>query len=68
MLARLCTSVPHANPDGASLRFPHFHTYRESFDDKWAVEVEIKGDLASALQFFCKKINLPEPVIQGGLA
>jgi hypothetical protein len=67
VLARLCTSVPHMNPDGVRIRFPHLHTYKENFGDKWAEEIDLQGDVASSLEFFCKKINLPAPVIQGGL-
>ncbi len=29
VLARLCTSVPHTNPDGEELGAPHLHWYRE---------------------------------------
>lgn len=31
ILARLCTSVPHTNPDGITLSAPHFHRHREGF-------------------------------------
>src|SRR5690349_5974217 len=36
VLARLCHSAPHTNPDREFVESPHFHTYRERFDDKWA--------------------------------
>ncbi|WP_157358401.1 hypothetical protein [Amycolatopsis sp. ATCC 39116] len=68
VLARLCTSVPHTNPDGLQLGFPHMHRYRESDGDKWAEKVDGTTDLTSALDYFCKAVNLPAPDLQGGLA
>lgn len=68
VLARLCTSVHHTNPDGELLSYPHLHSYRESYGDKWASLVDIpENDPAGALKFFCHRINLPEPYTQGGL-
>lgn len=68
ILARLCTSVPHTNPDGITLSAPHFHRYREGFGDKYARELEPLPNLQSALKFFCQQVNLPEPQIQGGIS
>ncbi|GAA1980812.1 DUF6978 family protein [Amycolatopsis minnesotensis] len=67
VLARLCTSVPHGNPDGTVIGFPHLHKYREGDLDKWAETVDNFADPAEALNFFCREINLPEPELQGGL-
>lgn len=66
VLSRMCTAVSHTNPDGAPLTFPHFHKYREGFGDKFAEQLEPFADIASALYFFCDRINLPQPSIQGG--
>lgn len=68
ILARLCTSVPHGNPDGESIGFPHLHTYREGYEDRYAKQLEPFADHCDALHFFCKKINLPTPDIQGGIS
>lgn len=68
ILARLCTSVPHTNPDGERIGFPHLHAYREHFDDRFAEQVEPFGDLSEALKFFCNRINLPMPDTQGGVS
>lgn len=67
VLARLCTGVSHANPDGEVLQAPHFHRYREGYDDRWAEQLEPFVDLDAAFTFFCKAVNLPIPDIQGGL-
>ncbi|WP_410563846.1 DUF6978 family protein [Amycolatopsis sp. cmx-4-61] len=67
VLARLCTAVPHGNPDGEQIGFPHLHIYREGYDDKWAEELPEVSDIMSAMDRFCKTINLPSPDIQGGL-
>lgn len=68
VLARLCTSRSHTNPDGEVISFPHLHHYRESYGDKWASMVAIpEGNIDGALKFFCHLINLPEPYTQGGL-
>jgi hypothetical protein len=40
VLARLCHSAPHTNPDGKFVESPHFHTYRAGFDDKYAESLE----------------------------
>ncbi len=68
VLARLCTAVPHTNPDHEVLRGPHLHRYREEYDDKWAEQVEPFTDLAQAIEFFCNKINLAVPDVQGGIS
>jgi hypothetical protein len=66
VLARLCTAKPHGNPDGTDVGSTHLHLYREGDHDKWASEVGPFEDVFAALQFFCKRINLPAPEIQGG--
>jgi hypothetical protein len=66
VLARLCTSVPHGNPDGVRVGWPHLHLYREGEHDKWAEELVGLDDKESALKFFCMRISLPDPVIYGG--
>jgi hypothetical protein len=68
VLARLCNSVPHTNPDGTAIGAPHFHRYREGFGDRIAQEVEPFGDLQGALKFFCEQIDLPAPQTQGGIS
>lgn len=68
VLARLCTGVPHTNPDGQKVQVPHLHRYREGYEDKWAIQVDSFDDRVGALEFFCNKINLPMPDIQGGLS
>jgi hypothetical protein len=67
VLARLCTSVTHLNPDDQHVGAPHLHLYREGCEDKWATRVGPHEDLSASLGFFCKQINLPVPVLQGGL-
>ena len=38
ILARLdLGGPPHENPDGEEISFPHLHTYRAGYADKWAV-------------------------------
>jgi hypothetical protein len=66
VLARLCTSVRHTNPDAAVVEPPHLHLYRQGDADKWAVPLE-QGSLDDLLRQFCKQVNLPEPDIQGGV-
>jgi hypothetical protein len=68
VLARLCTAVPHTNPDGGELRWPHFHRYREDYEDKWAEQVGPSVDLPEAMEYFCNRINLARPDIQGGIS
>jgi hypothetical protein len=63
----MCLTVPHTNPDGTAVEFPHYHTYREGFDDKFADSVGVFGSMSEALDDFCGRINLPAPKIQGGL-
>jgi Family of unknown function (DUF6978) len=66
VLARLCTSAPHTNPgDDELLGSPHFHRYREGFAARFAELVDPFADVSSALNFFCDRINLPYPDIQG---
>jgi hypothetical protein len=67
VLSRMCTAVPHTNPDGTLLTFPHLHRYTEEFGDRVAEQLEPFVDVASALNFFCDRINLPQPDIQGGI-
>jgi hypothetical protein len=66
VLARLCTSVPHTNPDGIAIGSPHFHRYREGFGARYAESVGPFSDVPSALNFFCDQLNLPQPDIEGG--
>jgi hypothetical protein len=67
ILARLCTSIPHTNPDGSLIEPPHFHSYREEYECRYAETVNNVEGPVQALTFFCEKINLPIPDIQGGL-
>ncbi|MEO7196026.1 MAG: hypothetical protein ABIZ05_14645 [Pseudonocardiaceae bacterium] len=66
VLARLCHSVPHTNPDGELVKSPHFHTYREGFDDKYAESTEGGHGVIDSLEVFCRRVNLPLPSFQGG--
>jgi hypothetical protein len=66
VLARMCTAVPHTNPDGERLAGPHFHSYREGYEDRWAEQLTPFESTMAALMEFCKRINLPIPDIQGG--
>jgi len=65
VIARLCTAVPHTNPDGRRLGFPHLHLYREGQDDKWAEELADLEDKAAALEYFCTRVRLPAPTPSG---
>lgn len=67
ILARLCTSMPHRNPDGEAIGMPHLHKYREGYEDKYAEAIDTFIDPTAALISFCKVINLPTPDIQGGV-
>jgi hypothetical protein len=67
VLARMCTAVPHSNPDGERLAGAHFHSYREGYEDRWARAVGPYGRPAEALMDFCKLINLPAPDLEGGV-
>ncbi|WP_433243442.1 DUF6978 family protein [Actinomadura nitritigenes] len=67
ILARLCTSVPHHNPDGEAVGMPHLHKYREGYEDKYAEKLDEFNDPTEALILFCKAINLPAPDVQGGV-
>lgn len=31
--------APHRNPDGAEIKCPHLHLYKEGFGDKWAIPI-----------------------------
>jgi hypothetical protein len=66
VLARLCTSIPHTNPDGNAIGAPHLHLFREGFEAKWADELEPFATHRSALSYFCERVNLPLPDIKGG--
>ena len=66
VLARLCHSAPHTNPDGEFIESPHFHTYREGFDDKCAESLEGVHSVINSLEVFCRRVNLPFPSFQGG--
>lgn len=65
VLSRLCTAVPHQNPDGTRIGMPHLHRYSERYGDKFAVELGEFPDVPKALEFFCETINLPKPDMQG---
>lgn len=67
VLARMCLVAPHKNPDGIRIESPHYHTYREPYDDKFASEVGKFDCIDDALLDFCTRVNLPAPTIQGGL-
>ncbi|MGH3973936.1 MAG: DUF6978 family protein [Pseudonocardiaceae bacterium] len=66
VLARLCHSAPHTNPDGEFVKSSHFHTYRERFDDKWTESLKSVYSIIDSLEVFCRKVNLPVPSVQGG--
>lgn len=68
VLARMCLAAPHTNPDGAKVPAPHFHRFHEDYHDKIAEHVAEFETLGDALEDFCRRINLPVPTIQGGLA
>ncbi|MCD2193596.1 hypothetical protein LQ327_09405 [Actinomycetospora endophytica] len=67
VLSRLCTAVPHTNPDGEYCEPPHLHVFHEEVIDKWAVHRSDIFDISYALQVFCDIIHLPVPAIEGGL-
>ncbi|WP_178379897.1 DUF6978 family protein [Cryptosporangium aurantiacum] len=67
VLARLCTSIPHTNPDGEHIGAPHLHLFREGYEAKWAEGLAPFPTHRAALEDFCKRINLPTPDIQGGV-
>lgn len=68
VLARMCLKARHTNPDGECFDGPHFHRYREGYDDKFAEPLSPFSDLSDALAHFCRSVNLAEPTIQGGLS
>ncbi len=68
VLARLCTSAPHTNPDGTSPASPHLHRYREGFAVRFAESVGPFSDIPTVLNFFCDRVNLPQPDIRGGVS
>jgi len=68
VLARLCTSVEHTNPDGERIEPPHLHRYDAEFSDKIAAHVGPFEDITAALNFFCDRINAPRPEVQGGIS
>lgn len=61
VLVRLCRSAPHTNPDEEFVESPHFHTYREGFDDKCAESLEGVHGVIDSLEAFCRRVNLPVP-------
>jgi hypothetical protein len=67
VLARLCRSAPHTNPDGEFVESPHFHTYREGFDDKCVESLEGVHGAIDSPEAFYRRVNLPLPSFQGGL-
>lgn len=67
VLARLCNSKTHTNPDDEIIGFPHLHRYREDFGVTFAKQVGPFADAGASLSFFCQQVNIAEPVIQGGL-
>src|SRR5262249_43311668 len=68
VLARMCTTTPHTNPDGQRINGPHFHSYHEGYDDRWAEQLAPFESTTAALSAFCDRINLPVPKIQGGIS
>lgn len=69
VLARMCLAARHTNPDGERFAGPHFHRYREGYDDKFAEPLDdCYASPGDALKEFCRRINLPTPTIQGGPA
>jgi hypothetical protein len=68
VLARMCLTVSHTNPDGERIGAPHFHQYREGYDDKFAGVCRHFDSLTEALTNFCGRINLPAPSTHGGMS
>jgi len=57
---------PHRNPDGEEVPSPHFHVYRESYADKWAIPVPQDRfpaiqDLSRTLDDFMRYCNITQP-------
>lgn len=63
----------HRNPDGADVRCPHLHLYREGYGHKWAMPLpdgsfSDSADVMNLLDDFMRYCNIIEPpVIQRGL-
>lgn len=70
VLARLdVNGAPHTNPDGQSLPGTHLHLFREGYDDKWAIPVDVNKftlltDPGKTFHEFCAfcSIESPPPV------
>jgi len=43
VLLRYCSSGKHTNPGGVVIDGPHFHYYKEGFEDKYAFDPQIYG-------------------------
>ena len=61
--------APHTNPDGQQLSGTHVHLFREGYEDKWAIPVDLGQftlltDPGTTFQEFCAfcKIESPPPV------
>lgn len=67
VIARLCTAAPHSNPDDERIDPPHFHEYHEGYDVKYAVHVPGAASVTDSLGVFCERINMPIPVVEGGV-
>ncbi|HEY0349410.1 MAG TPA: hypothetical protein VGC60_14770 [Pyrinomonadaceae bacterium] len=65
--------APHTNPDGQRLGGTHIHYYREGYDDRWALPLDLTvfsdtADIALTLEQFCVHCNIEKPSYQGWLA
>lgn len=67
VLVRLCVNgAPHTNPDGQHLPGTHLHLFREGYDDKWAIPVDVnKFTLLSSpgktFHEFCAYCHIESP-------
>jgi hypothetical protein len=68
VLARMCLTVSHTDPDGTKVDGPHFHRYREGYDARFAEACGHFEGLTEALNNFCDRINLPAPSTDGGMS
>ena len=74
VLARLdMQGAPHMNPDGAEIKCPHIHLYREGYGDRWAFELSLdrftdSTNVWQTLEDFMDYCNIVEdPHIKRGL-
>ena len=55
--------APHTNPDGAEMKCPHLHLYREGYEDKWAYPIDPNDfsnpkDTGQTFKNFCQYCNV----------